>query len=278
MNITVLIENTSESELISEHGLSLWIEYGEKKILLDAGSSEAFAENAKKLGIELERADICVLSHGHYDHCGGFEVVFQKNANAMIYAQKSAVESYYSGSGGIIHEISIPQNVLAYRDRFILVDGYKEICEGIYLVPHSTLGLEKIGERSKLYKKVEDTIVADDFSHEQSLVIDTENGLVVFNSCSHGGVENIMREVKEACGGKHIYAYIGGLHMKGKVNGEDICTFSESEVDDLCDVIMTEGMEGIYTGHCTGIPGFVAMQKRLGEKIKPLGTGMKFIL
>ena len=37
----------------------------------------------------------------------------------------------------------------------------------------------------------------DDFSHEQSVVIDTDKGLVIINSCSHGGAVNIINEVKE---------------------------------------------------------------------------------
>ncbi len=278
MKITVLIENTSENELIAEHGLSLWIEQGEHKILLDTGSSEAFVENAKELGIALEDADICVLSHGHYDHSGGFGAVLQKKPEARIYAQKSAVERYYSGSGGSIHEIGIPQQVLAHKDKFLWADGYLEICEGICLVPHNTKGLEKIGERSKLYKMVNDCLQPDDFSHEQSLVFDTEKGLVIFNSCSHGGVANIIREVKEACGDKKIYAYVGGLHMKGRVNGEDICTFSNEELDTLCDVILKEGIEGVYTGHCTGLPGLEKLKNRLGDRVKPLITGAEYTI
>ena len=36
MKVTVLIENTSESELKCEHGLSLFIEYASKQYLLVA--------------------------------------------------------------------------------------------------------------------------------------------------------------------------------------------------------------------------------------------------
>ncbi len=39
IHITVLIENTSTSALTCEHGLSLLIQYAEKQILLDAGST-----------------------------------------------------------------------------------------------------------------------------------------------------------------------------------------------------------------------------------------------
>lgn len=275
MRVTVLIENTSENELICEHGLSLLIEYNGRTILLDAGSTEAFYENARVLGLSLEKVDVCVLSHGHYDHSGGFGILLQNNKKIKIYAQKSVMNPYYSGNNNV-HEIGIPENVRAYKDRFELVDGALEIIEGVCLVPHSSKDLDKIGARSRLYKKEQDKMIPDDFAHEQSLVFDTGKGLIVFNSCSHGGVENILREAKEACGGKRIYAYIGGLHMKGKANGEEICTFTEDEVDALCNVIRDEQIKYVYTGHCTGLVGLNKMKERLGDIVQALTTGLQF--
>lgn len=277
MKVTVLIENSSDGVLLCEHGLSLLIEYNGKNILLDAGSTDAFYKNAKVLGISLDSVDVCVLSHGHYDHSGGFEAVFCNNKELTVYAQKSAAGQYLSGNGGL-HSIGIPDNVLAYRDRFEFVEGYKEIMDGVYLVPHKTDNLDKIGERAKLYKSVEDKLFPDDFSHEQSLVFDTEKGLAIFNSCSHGGVANIINEVKEACGNNNIYAYIGGLHMKGKIDGKEVCMFSDEEIDTLCGVIEREGIGVVYTGHCTGEPGFEKLKKRMGDRVQKLTTGLQFFI
>ena len=72
MRITALVENTSaRPELIAEHALSLYIESNGYKILFDMGASDAFVQNAKVLGIDLNTVDFAVLSHGHYDHGGG---------------------------------------------------------------------------------------------------------------------------------------------------------------------------------------------------------------
>ena len=76
MRVVTLIENTtSREDLVCEHGLSLYVQTGNQKILFDTGQSGAFADNAQKLGIDLRRVGFVVLSHGHYDHgaaCGGF--------------------------------------------------------------------------------------------------------------------------------------------------------------------------------------------------------------
>ncbi len=278
MKITVLIENSSDCELAKEHGLSLLIETSDKKILLDAGCSELFANNADKLKIDLSDVDFAVLSHGHYDHSGGFDVFFERNKNAVLYARAGADGKYYSPNGGI-HEIGVPQKVLDYTDRIEYVSDNRQIFEGVYLVGHNTPDLQKIGEKVKLYKGEHGEIVPDDFSHEQSLIFDTPKGLIIFNSCSHGTVANIICETKEFFGDKPIYAYVGGLHMLGKTpDGKEICSFTDFEVDELCDLIKKEKITYLCTGHCTTIDGYDKVKERLGDTAVKLITGLQFEL
>lgn len=278
MKITVLIENSSDCELAKEHGLSLLIETSDKKILLDAGCSELFANNADKLNTDLSDVDFAVLSHGHYDHSGGFDVFFERNKNAVLYARAGADGKYFSPNGGI-HEIGVPQKVLYYTDRIEYVSDNRQISEGVYLVGHNTPDLQKIGEKVKLYKGENGEIVPDDFSHEQSLIFDTTKGLIIFNSCSHGTVANIIRETKEFFGDKPIYAYVGGLHMLGKTpDGKEICSFTDFEVDELCDLIKKEKITYLCTGHCTTLDGYDKVKERLGDTVVKLITGLQFEL
>ena len=74
MRIISLVENTSVNDAIkAEHGLSLYIESKNYKILFDMGQTDLFLKNAKRLGVDLSQVDIAILSHGHYDHGGGLE-------------------------------------------------------------------------------------------------------------------------------------------------------------------------------------------------------------
>ena len=84
MKVTVLMENTSPGSLIHEHGLSLHLSYRGHSVLLDAGSSGRFTDNAAALGVDLSAAEAAALSHGHWDHADGLGAFFACNAAAPV--------------------------------------------------------------------------------------------------------------------------------------------------------------------------------------------------
>ena len=70
MKVTVLMDNYVRAAhfFLAEPAFSLFIEVDGKRILLDAGYSDAYLENARRLDVDLTRLDYVVLSHGHLDH------------------------------------------------------------------------------------------------------------------------------------------------------------------------------------------------------------------
>ena len=89
MKIVTLIENLADSPgLVAEHGLSLYIDTGDKKILFDTGQSGLFIQNAQKLGVDVSEIDALVISHGHYDHTGGLRPFLEVNKKAKVFAKK----------------------------------------------------------------------------------------------------------------------------------------------------------------------------------------------
>ena len=137
MKATVLADNIGEGPLAGEWGLSIYIEYENKKILLDTGASALFTENAKAMDIPLENIDFGILSHAHYDHANGMEYFFKRNRHAKFYLQKSCAENCYAYEEGRFRYIGIPKNLLAaYQDRLIYADGDAALCDGVYVVAH----------------------------------------------------------------------------------------------------------------------------------------------
>ena len=90
MKLTAFSENTSVSESLErEHGLSVYIETADHHILFDTGAGCIFKSNAEKLGVDLSKVDLLVISHGHYDHGGGLRTFLEVNSHAKIFLHKS---------------------------------------------------------------------------------------------------------------------------------------------------------------------------------------------
>ena len=178
MKITVLMENTALEGcgLTPEHGLSLYIQYRGKKLLLDAGSSGKFADNARTLGVDLSGVELAALSHGHYDHTDGLRRFFQVNSYAPVYVRSGAAGPYFAKDPDAYRFIGIGRDIWENtRDRFVEVEDLYPLLEGAWLVPETVHDPAFAGQAADLLvKRGEDDFVPDDYRHEQSLVLEGE--------------------------------------------------------------------------------------------------------
>lgn len=110
-----------------------------------------------------------------------------------------------------------------------------------------------------MVKQLKMTVLIDNIAPE---------GLVVFNSCSHTGVKNILADVREMLGGRSVYAFVGGLHLYKMTDGE---------LSVLAGSLLTSGISRILTGHCTGEHAFDFLHRRLGEQIGQVSSGFSCV-
>ncbi len=265
LKITALIDNRANEGLAAEHGLSLLAEYGGKVYLLDAGSSEKFAVNAKKLNVDLSCVDLAVLSHGHYDHAGGFKAFFEANETAKLYLREHCQDRCCFKLGPVKEEIGVPADVLACADRFVWLEADCALAPYVYLVGHSTAGLETRGKKAHLYRETPDGLLPDDFVHEQSLIFDTAQGLVILNSCCHGGADTVVREALAAFPGRKVAALIGGFHLMG-TRGVSSLGVKPAEAEALGEALLELGVQKTVLCHCTGDPGSKILERVMGDR------------
>lgn len=267
--LTVIVDNISHGSLKGEWGLSILVEHGDKKILVDTGASDLFVKNMEKLGHSVSDIDYAALSHAHYDHAGGMSAFFRENQKAKFFIRDSAGENCYRKMLFARKYIGIPKNVLTeYAERIEFVSGDYPLCNGAYLIPHKTSGLDRIGKREKMYQRINNRWVPDDFSHEQSLVVDTDKGLVIINCCSHGGVVNIIQEIKNTFPDTQLYGMIGGFHLFNK---------PDEEIKQVAAEIERTGIRYVCTGHCTENRAFGLMKEVLGDKLEQLRVGLEMV-
>lgn len=272
LRITALIDNKAPEDFASEHGLSLLAEYKGKTYLLDSGATPAFASNAKKLNVDLSLVDVSVLSHAHYDHSGGYEKFFSLNKTANVYLRGSSNDRCYTKVGPYRKYVGIPDGLREkHADRFIYITEDTKLDEGVWLIGHSTPNLAERGKRAHLYRKSSDGLIPDDFYHEQSLVFDTEDGLVILNSCCHGGADNIVAEVKSAFPDREISSIIGGFHLMG-IRGVSTLGVAPKEVEALGLKLLEQGVKHTYVCHCTGDPASKILMNVMGSNVSYLST------
>ena len=270
MKIITLLENRRVSEdFLCNHGLSLYIETKEHKILFDMGSNDNFINNSKKLDVDLRQVDIAVLSHGHYDHGGGLEAFLSINKNAKVYLSKSAFDKTYVKVFKFFNQyIGIDQKLkdkeqLVYVDKEYPIDDNLLIfgnVKGTVLIPPGNKRLLKKTETGKLSP--------DDFDHEINLIIKENNKSYLISGCSHRGIVNIIESAKSLTNSK-IDLVIGGMHMKG-LSPDKI--EDKALLDELCSKLNETGVSKFYTGHCTSEIVFDYMIKKM-DNIVDIKTG-----
>lgn len=270
MKLTVLIENTAPPHLIAEWGLSLHIEFRGRNYLLDSGASGNFAENAQRLGIDLAKVDAAVLSHAHNDHSDGMDVFCEINRDAPVYIREGVSENCYGLQDREWVYEGIRKGLLdSLQQRIRTVRGREKLAQGVYLIPHSMPGLASAGLKAHMFVEAGGIMRPDDLSHEQSLVFDTSDGLVIFNSCSHAGADGIVREATAAFPGRPMLAMIGGFHLFDS---------PAAEVRALAERLKDTGVRRVITGHCTGEEAFKILKEVMGEAVEAMETGAVFTL
>ena len=269
MKIICLMENTALADNIaSEHGFSLYVETENHKLLIDAGQSDAFAQNADSLGVDLSKVDMTMLSHGHYDHSGGLMKFAEINEKAPIYMQSNAGGEYYHTNDTLEKYIGIDKDILKLP-QVRLIDENVRIDDGISVFAGVKGRRHFPSGNLELTVKLSDgTFIQDDFSHEQYVVIEENGKKVLISGCAHNGILNILDEFKKLYGCEPDMV-ISGFHLMKK-NG-----YSDEDVENIR-AIATElkAMDTtFYTGHCTGEEPFAIMKEIMGDKLHYIHSG-----
>jgi 7,8-dihydropterin-6-yl-methyl-4-(beta-D-ribofuranosyl)aminobenzene 5'-phosphate synthase len=258
MKVTTLMENTACAErYAAEHGLSLFIETKKINILFDSGSSEAFGDNAEKLGVDLGTADIAILSHGHYDHSGGLLRFLQRNKKAPVYVQKDAFEEHFNIEG---KDIGVDP-ALRNSDRIVLMDGKRQLAEGVTLFTCNGEKRIRPLETNGMTVKRDGVLLPEDFRHEQYLLVEEDGRRYLFSGCSHKGIINITNWFRPD-------VLFGGFHFMGVSLDEAGQAFLSEAADTLC------GFDTVYyTGHCTGVAQYKFLKQKMGDRLHYISSG-----
>ncbi len=272
MYIRNLVEDTEgENGMGCEHGLSFYAETPGHKLLFDVGATGLFLENARRAGIDLEKVDTVIISHGHYDHGGGLADFLKMNKKAKIYLRSSAFVPHVSIHGETVHTIGLDQG-LQENPRFHFLSGSIWLDQELFLFGDVT-ERKFWADSNRSLRLGEEGFPQDTFDHEQNLFLRAEGKEILFAGCSHCGIVNILEKCRKLTGTEPD-AVIGGLHLMNPRGSEA----PDQELLDGTAEYLTATKARYFTGHCTGTEAFLRLREKLGEKITYVHTGEEILV
>ena len=257
LKITTLSENSVASTVMNaEWGLSILVEAGEQKILLDAGGGNTAAQNAHRLGADLGLIDTIVLSHSHSDHTLGLVPVLSSTKDDIpVLAHPEVWDLKYARNKrtGKYYFLGIPyrkEYLESIGARFELSADPQWITPDICTSGEESMTTEYEQIPDTLFKKIDDRYVPDAIADDLSLFIRTELGLVIVLGCAHRGVINVIRHAQTVMDTDTIYMVVGGTHL---FTADDHRL--ERTIADLRDI----GVVWLGVSHCTGFKASAAL-------------------
>jgi 7,8-dihydropterin-6-yl-methyl-4-(beta-D-ribofuranosyl)aminobenzene 5'-phosphate synthase len=274
IRITTLSDNIAGEGFHAEWGLSLLIEADGKRILFDAGASDVAVRNARLLNIDLKRLDAIVLSHGHADHTGGLLDVLRDAGPTTIIAHPDIFKPRYVLRPGeeTRRSIGLPYSKIElekYGASFILDRESFGIASGILTSGTIPLRTSYENIEENLLVKNDEVFEQDKIFDDISLIINTQEGLIVVLGCAHRGVINTLLHARILTGIRRVAMVIGGMHL---------IQASEERIESTINGLKEIGVQRIIISHCTGTRASERLKQEFGECCLLNSAGSHFAL
>jgi 7,8-dihydropterin-6-yl-methyl-4-(beta-D-ribofuranosyl)aminobenzene 5'-phosphate synthase len=234
MEILGIVDNYKKSdEFKTDWGFSVGISTDHYNIIFDTGNDpEVLKHNMNKLNLDdnNRNIDLLFISHNHGDHTGGIE---------------------YISNNFYLKNIAVPYDI----DRNI----FKTISS------LDNTRLMDIKSPTTLDMNIHTTGIMGDDIKEQSLVIETKKGLILFVGCSHPGISKIIEKVQNTFNDK-IHLLIGGFHFY---------KLYEEKLQKQIDYLKESNIDYIAPTHCTGDRARNILREELADRFVEFGVGYR---
>lgn len=266
--ITCVVDNAVErSSLKGEHGLSFWIETDQGSVLFDTGQSETvLMHNMEALALAPQDLSALILSHAHYDHTGGLPAILSLKPGLPLYAHPDIFRSRYAYRKSEYKSIGLRlkrENVTQLAELH-LSDTPVEVVSGLWTTGEIKERPEPEGRSAHHLVSGEDDWKPDPYRDDLSLVMETQEGLIVICGCCHAGLLNTLAHVRRKFQ-RPIAAIVGGTHLT---------TASKTYLEHVISVLRDSyGPPCFYLNHCTGERASVALSNAFGSRVKPCPAG-----
>ena len=268
------------------HGLSLMLTARRGSsvhtVLFDTGPEEfALERNSTRLGAPLTSIEGIVLSHGHWDHCGGVLGALNLARNeperlvpVYVHPEMFHTRARPLPNGALSAMDDVPSvktlqangaEVISTREPQTLMEGMFYLSGEVPRVTDFEPGVPGQVRNTDDGNWEPDEVMPD----ERWLAINVaDKGLVVISGCSHAGIINVLKHAQASFAGIPIHAIVGGLHLSGP---------SEAYIEQTVKSLRQFNLKTIAAAHCTGWRAVGALANAFGDGVvAPSAVGKRY--
>ncbi|HEY5842947.1 MAG TPA: MBL fold metallo-hydrolase [Mycobacterium sp.] len=269
--------------LVAEHGFSALVTTRRGAIthtvLFDTGvSPDGMATNLERLGLDVGAIEVVVLSHGHFDHAGGFPGLARLRhrsgmpltVHPLVWSRRRFAIPGQPGwelptlNRSVLEAEGL--EVIERRQPSLLLDGSVLITGEVDRTTEFEHGLP-YHDAWHEGRWEPDPLVLD----EQALVVHVRGrGLVVLTGCGHAGAVNIARHAMRLTGVDRLHALLGGFHLGGPA--------FEPMIEPTVAAFTEMAPDLLVPAHCTGWKAQHRLAAALPTAFVPNAVGTSFTL
>ena len=234
VEITVLYNNVPHAQGCEcRWGFACLVRGPQDTILFDTGGNgNVLLRNMERLQVDPAEIDCVVLSHRHGDHIGGIAPLLPHMNPVRWYIPEDFAAQLHGTLEKAGHTV-------------IPVTEPLQICAGVF----------STGELGSAIK-------------EQSLIVETDAGLIVITGCAHPGIVEITATAKNLRNDK-IHLILGGYHL-------GLC--SDPELNRIIKQLQALGVQRVAPSHCTGEKAMKRFAETWKENYISAGCGARITI